>query len=417
MSPGLPKFVRLLWRAGLYRYDLTSWRGPVLLLVSLLDVLAYAVAFWVVLAALFSFDSLERFVLIVIGLLVFRWSLGCAIQALRTAHFARIASPVFGNSLAAEIVIAVSQPTLVFVVSSAIIAVILPLVPEFRVSAAHLAAWWFYAFLVQLSWNLLLSTVIVYARLSRWQVSESAILFGFGLLLVVSPVIYQFRDIPLAASQILTSFNPASHLIAAYQNAFWFGRTPSLEVLPASAVVATVATLLLIARVRPGNFVEDGDSIAGDAPHKSAVLVWDGVRWDWYIEIERLDRAQTFVPWRGEMPWLNGRQVFDLIAREPGDAVRTMHYFESLSQDPGERAMLDLALPVCPDRLRDRICLSVALASPAENVLIDSLLDLGTRADIKQFDRAVRSLRWPATRRLIVRCRSDVVAALVAASA
>jgi hypothetical protein len=54
---------------------------------------------------------------------------------------------------------------------------------------------------------------------------------------MLSPVMYRFEDIPTPASALLTHFNPASHLLAAYHNALWRAEPMSLKVLPATGVV------------------------------------------------------------------------------------------------------------------------------------------------------------------------------------
>src|SRR3546814_4245367 len=100
---------------------------------------------------------------------------------------------------------------------------------------------------IHLVWNLLLVLMVMYARLRRALQSEVPVFLVFGLLLIVSPVAYQFDDIPTTATQLLTSFNPAAHLIAAYQNALWFGQVPSLEVLPLSALLAAALSGLAAA--------------------------------------------------------------------------------------------------------------------------------------------------------------------------
>ena len=68
-------YVGLAGRACDSRVRHNGWRGPLLLAVSVLDVFLYASAISLVMSAVIGIGGLERFVLILIGLAVLRWSM------------------------------------------------------------------------------------------------------------------------------------------------------------------------------------------------------------------------------------------------------------------------------------------------------------------------------------------------------
>ena len=74
---------RLAFDAALLRYRLPVLRGAALFVVSVFDIVLYAAAIYLVISTVFAQTGVERFGLLLVGLLAFRWSLSCAVQASR----------------------------------------------------------------------------------------------------------------------------------------------------------------------------------------------------------------------------------------------------------------------------------------------------------------------------------------------
>ncbi|CAN0447494.1 unnamed protein product, partial [Laminaria digitata] len=276
---------------------------------SVLDVLVYALALSIVLDSVFQLQGEDRFVPMLIGLIVLRWSLSSAIQASRVAHFAEISRPFFRHPMLATVILAMGPPTFIFLISLALLGAAIALTVLDPADSLHMIGWGFFAAVIQLAWNAVLVLAIIQARLRRILTSEVPIVFGFLLLLIVSPVAYQFSDIPDAASRILTSFNPAAHLIAAYQNAFWYLQNVSLEVLPISAVVAILLLVLIRLFLRkPRDTGVEADDV------NPALLLWNGMEWSEIPEPEARHDLRVFCAWSSELPWISAHNFLRLIS-------------------------------------------------------------------------------------------------------
>lgn len=407
---------RLVAGAAAFRISPFSVRNGVLLFVSVFDVLLYVAALSVVLSTIFSLGGLDRFILMFLGLMILRWSLGCAVQASRLAAFGAVCRPFLRYPILSTAILAMGYPTIVFALSWGLMVAILGATGAGDSSPARMLAWGLFAVGVQGSWNLLLVLAVIFARTRRWLVSEVPIFLGFALFLIISPVLFQFRDLPFTANQILTSFNPLSHLIAAYHNALWYGVDPSLEVLPWSlllAIVGASAVLRFGFRSRRPALPEQIDGM--HAPPET--LIYRSGLWLHDGEEPAADAAVTYRPWRGELPWMTGRELLRLLFLDRDDAARAADVFQELSPGDGENVTLDLPLPVFPDRILDRLCCAAALARRDEAAILDRLLDLMEPDDIVNFHRTTRRRRDEPVPPLRVRARPEVAQHLIRARA
>lgn len=327
-----------------------------MLCVSVLDVLVYAVALSLVVESVFQLQGAHRFVQMLIGLIALRWTLSCALQAYRVAHFSEICQPYYRRPILATMIIALGPPTFVFLISLVLLGFVVVLTAHAPIATFHMFGWGLFVALIQLSWNSLLVLVVIQARRRGYLTSEVPIVLGFVLVFIISPVAYQFSDIPDAASRILTSFNPASHLLAGYQNAFWHLNTVSLEVLPLSAVGALGLVLLGLAlrQERPVLTVEEEDV--------SPILVtWDGQQWEQSDTAPVAGHTKVYQIWTNALPWMSGYNFLRLI-NAPGvghDAARAT--LRKLVGDREAEQLLETQLPIMSAKNRARLCVATIL--------------------------------------------------------
>lgn len=398
-----------LFRPALfYRYDLSRLRGWVFLAVSVFDVLLYAAAISLVMGSVFGLTGSHRFVQMLLGLIAFRWTMSCAIHASRLAFFIRIAEPFHRRPIVATVILAMASPTLVFAITTiGLSAILFVLTARTPADAAHMLAWGGLVILVHLSWNVALVLAVILGRLRGWVQSEVPLIVVLVLVLVLSPVAYLFSDIPAAASQVLTRFNPASHLIAAYQNAFWYLQPVSLETLPASLLVASVAAGLLAYSIRRLHAEEKS------VPGRDVLVTWRAGGW-LPAHGTRFDDAAIVSPWRGELPWLTGRTLLRLLCPGHGGGGQDHRSFEQISGSGESQQLLDSAVPVYSERARDRFACIAALSLTDRPVVLDRLLDSQTSEEIGEFSEIVAG-RPERPDPLTVCCaREDTVRALLA---
>jgi len=390
-----------------------TWRRAVLLLVSVFDVLLYAAALSIVLSTIFSLGGMDRFILLLLGLIVIRWSLGCAVQASRLSAVVGICRPFLRFPVLSTAIVAMGYPTVVFALSWGFLLCVLVISGLGDSSPGEIILWGAYAVGVQASWNFLLVLAVIYARMRRWFLSEVPIFLGFALFFILSPVVYQFPDLPFTASRILTSFNPGSHLIAAYHNAMWYGLSPSLKVLPWTVLFAgAVSFAVLRTRFWPGRSALPA-SFAATESGRETLALRSGL-WLHDRDAEAGNGLTRFSPWRGELPWMSGRELLRLLFDDKSGEARAVRIFNGLSPRDQEDITLDLPLPVFPDRIRDRLCCAAVLARPG-GAFLDQLLDLMEPDDIVEFNRAARSLREDARAALLVRARAEITQHLIRA--
>ena len=395
--------VRLCWSAALYRYSNSRWRGPLFLFVSILDVAVYALVIYLVVETVFALGGFNRFVPIVIGLVAFRWTVSCAIQASRTAYFASLFRSYFERPYVAGVMLAVAGPTMIFGASVLILTALLVLSVREPADLGHMLGWGAFVAGVQLLWNCVLALLVIHLRVRQVLLSEMPIMLGFALLLVVSPVAYQFSDIPAAAGHLLTSLNPMAHLIAGYQNAFWYMEDISLEVLPLSAYLA-VGLIVLLGRSAHRLPAYD----AGPAGQDPIYLAWNGENWARRDDCPGTNEARWFSRWQGELPWLTGANLFYLIERSEKLRHEKARIFAALANSPDSERLMITPLPLLSHINRDRLCVATALgvdaafpegtanvvrlrAEERHNIVLDGVLDHADAHELAAFSRALRS--------------------------
>lgn len=408
-----PRLLGLVGKSMVYRYRVPGWRGPVLLSVSVFDVLVYALALSFVHNAVFQLQTQERFVPMLIALIAVRWTFSCAIQAFRVAHFVEIGRSHFRRPFLATTVLALGPPTFVFLISTVLLGFVLVLTARVPGDALHMFGWGAFVTLIQLVWNVALVMGVIQIRLSGILRSEGPIFFGLLLFLIVSPVAYQFSDIPIAASKFLTSLNPAAHLIAAYQNALWFGQVPSFEVLPWS-LAPGIFLMAILGRKSSRQRIRRSNLVTGNEDARSRILILEGKCWRYGEETDVPASVSVHRPWRGELPWVKGRDLLWLVLVSGVEYGRAIEAFETVLEVKGENSPLGMLLPVYPDRVRDRLCVAIALARAGEDALLDGVLEIEGVQDARTVNKLVRAAYMSGrTSRLFLRGRPETTELLV----
>ena len=214
---------------------------------------------------------------------------------------------------------------------------------------------------------------------------------------------------------IQTSLNPGSHIIAAYHNAMWYGNTPSFGVLPLTVLLALVFSFVVLrARFWPqGSTPATGD--VTNEPKRETLVLRSGL-WLYDHDSSVNHEVSSLTPWRGELPWMSGREVLQLLLSNRIEEARAVKIYTRLSVRNQADVAVDLPLPVFSDRSRDRLCCAAALAKCGEAVHLDQMLDLMGSDEIRNFNWVVRNQRADASATLLVSARPEIAQLLVRTS-
>ena len=284
------------------RYRLAKPSGLLFLAGAVLDPFIYAAIVYFVLDGVFGLRGVDRYMFLLVGFVSFRWTLGCIIDGVNFGPLsARLAEADRNHRLLALLVV-VAPPTLVTVLSlSAALCLSAAIgAPEQKLEQL---SWVIPILAVQGVWNA--SIVLAFDRLRARHRGAGPFPLAVvaGLLWFLSPVMYKFGDIPAEASELFTTFNPVSHLLAAYHNAIWYGQPISLDVLPAAGLVG-LAMVFWLGR-------DAVSAVLGDAPREGTPgLPHLRVAWGENGPAE----GAAFRPWTDPVKGLTGQEMVGLIA-------------------------------------------------------------------------------------------------------
>jgi hypothetical protein len=395
-SERLLAMISLVRTAMLYRYRGSGWRRPALLCASVFDVLLYCAALSLVMESVFQLQGPGRLMIMLTGLIALRWTLSCTLQAYRVAHFSEISRPFYRCPDLATTIIALGPSSLVFLISVVLLCFAIVWTGHEPSTILHMLGWGFFVALVHLSWNSFFVLVVIKARSLGFLKSEVPIILCFVLVLILSPVAYQFGDIPDSTSRILTSFNPASHLLAGYQNAFWHMSAPSLEVLPGSALIAGLLIFVFwfLLRNPPLKMEEPNDDTS------STLVFWSGRGWSLSNVQKTSAHEQNHRIWPNELPCISGEEFLCLIGATRSRLEDSRAIFLKLSGTQDGEQLLETPLQNMTWANRCRLGVAAILPSlvcefvTAENVrkpqgssgsliIFDGLLDHSNAQEIQ----------------------------------
>ncbi len=356
------------------RYRLSRPGSALHAAAAVLDVVVYASAVYFLMAIVFRRAGFDRFELILIGFVAFAWTLRSMLEARyfgelheRMAEYAR--APV-----AAAIGACLGPPIVTFLASLAV-AVAIELGALDSLARMAQAGWLAPTILIQGIWNAVLVLALAVALQRRWIASVTPAVVLVGVVWLLSPILYRFEDIPSPANPILTSLNPASHILAAYHNALWREAPMSLAVLPAAGVLGLVLVFALARIVGRGRGSTSLADLSGpaDLPHLVAVL--DGVG---LAPARAPDRppARVFGRWRGRLGGYRGDELISLLVAVQGAHGRgAADRADRIGRTSGIGRLYTDSLSIYPPWALAQLAFAAAIEGPDRRIVLDGLLD------------------------------------------
>jgi len=190
---------------------------------------------------------------------------------------------------------------------------------------------------------------------------------------------YLLGDVPPEASRLFTSFNPVSHIMAAYHNVYWYGHPFSLSVLP-FAFIAGAA--LLVAMWRLKLFPATRPSIpsipsAVDAPLTLIILQGKTPRLSvMSTGIGQQPIQYCFGRWRERMRDVSGSGLVRMLLVMSGQPREVRNAaFDKIKQQSGLGRLFDSDLALYPDAMADQLAFYIAMRWPFEHIVLDGLLN------------------------------------------
>lgn len=366
LSSGIWRLLSVSWAAIRVQYRPSRLGALLHAGAAIFDVLVYAAAVYFVVDSVFGRGGFERFELILIGFVAFTWTIRAMLEARNFVELRDRMGECSRHPVAFAVAACLAPPSFAFLVSLAVAVAI-----EVAVlgSTARLAqvAWLAPALLIQLIGNvgLFLGLGVMLSR--RWLADVAPAVIAVALVWMISPVMYRFEDIPEPANALLTTLNPASHMLAAYHNALWRGEPMSLKVLPAAGILGLVLIGWLARRAGPrsdSHMRATAPANAHIGPHLIAAL--DGAP-------TALGPGRVFGRWRGEIGRLTGQDMVALIAAARGQGSAKVAAAAGLASEIG-RLYRD-ALSIYPPWALAQLAFSAAMASGETDMVLDGILD------------------------------------------
>lgn len=363
--------------ACVVRYRLNRSTGILHVLAAVSDPFVYAGTVYFVLATIFGRDEAARFHLLALGFIAFRWTLSCLIQALKLRTVRDRLAEVTRYDYVGTIVAIMAPPTMAFLLS---LALALGWTMAAASESRSLAALWTLpgVILVQGLWNVILVLAIDQLQRARIVLNEIMIIAFAVIVWFLSPFMYRLDEIPASASRILTSFNPVSHVIAAYQNAYWYGRVPSLNVLPATGL-ATIGGIGLMWWLNKRYRARGISSAFSATPNTSPqiIIVTNGAPRLAVVQADpKMESPRVFSRWQGRIDDYPASGMVRLILAARGVPFDEMQRHLGAIQEASRVGRLfheDMALH--PDWARDQLAFTCAMLSSSRNLVFDGLLN------------------------------------------
>lgn len=364
---------RIIRAATINRYKLDKPYGWLLFLAAVFDPYLFAAIAYFVLRTVFQFDGPERYPLLLIGFISFRWLVATLTGATNFAGIRTRMAETTTKPTTMALAVAMGPPAVVFI-SAHFVAVISIALLQPQASFAGIK-WLPFVIFIQATW-----TAVFVLGLSRFDVLDRQnrdlpIAAVAALLWFTSPVMFTFRDIPAGASKFLTSYNPVSHLLAAMHNAVWFGRSVSLEVLPFIGVLG-LALLFVLHRLYAS---KESKTVADAARYVPNLIEKMGREYPLRIFIidsaffvsDRLgataNKIGHFHQWRRGIVGLTGQDLVRLVVsvwgRENTDAE-----MEKIKSNSGVDHLFADPLSVYPDWALDQLSIMTAVKSPLPDI-------------------------------------------------
>jgi hypothetical protein len=357
--------------ACVIRYRLDHRLGWLRFVAATADSYLYAGVIFLVVSAAFGRGGADRYFLIVLGIIGLRWTLSCLATADTMAPLTMLMAREAPAPKLHALVYVVAPPTFVFLGSLVGFVIVTQLFGSGENSIAGLI-WFPLLFVFHLSLNVAAVLAVGEAFRRGWLTSTAPVLIAATLVWFVSPVMYRFDDLDSVGVALLTTWSPGSHLIAAYHNGFWFGQSPSLEVLPAAAAgAALVAFALLLLPLRrsdrgsvadipqvagPLTLVVDPESMLGAEAERNAVAAG----WSVHHPLRGTPRGMTGQDWT--------RLVHAL--RHPRQGGGSHDFERRIEAATSIGDLFRRAMTLYPEAVADRLACALALDRVPDRALL-----------------------------------------------
>jgi hypothetical protein len=381
------RLISLSRAACVIRFHLDHGWGWLRVALATADAYFYASLIYLVVSVAFERGGSDRYFLITLGVISLRWTLACLAAADTVWPLAALMARESRAAHLYALIFAMAAPTLVYLGSLGGLVVLTQLPWAGENSLAGIV-WYPVLFVIHL--NLNIAAVLVTGLLLRrgWLTSTAPVLIAATLVWFVSPVMYRFDDLQQAGTALLTTWSPGSHIIAAYHNCFWFGQPFSLEVLPATGMIAILvsASLLLIAARRPGS---DGQ-VPVPMPSGNLTLVIDpqqlldadggaaaaAVGWIVHRPIRRAPRGLSGLNWV--------RLCYAL--RRPDRDGDFPAFRQRIETGSGIGDLFGRAMTLYPEVAADRLAVAIALEDVADRrTMLFHLFDTFPRDQVPEW--------------------------------
>ncbi len=364
--------------ACVVRYRLDRPVGALYLLAATLDPFIYSATIYFVLATVFDRSEPLRFYFLLLGLISFRWTLSCLFQALNLHVIRTRLSEVTRYGHIGAIVAVMTPSTLAFLLS---LSLALAWLIAVRAEGQSLATLWALpvVILFQCLWTAVLVIVVDILHRARVVVSQAPIIAFAVLVWFLSPFMYGMEDIPPSASRILTSYNPVTHVLAAYRHTYWYGTMPSLTVLPAAALLMVAGIIAFRRLGSPTRTVVNSTFVASSHTAPMLVMITGTVPPLRLIKSDRPEiEISLFTRWHGQIGGFSGAGMARLILAAQGASRGITVRLKEVQAASGVGRLFEQELSIYPDWALDQLAFALAISSPAHNLILNGLLSATT---------------------------------------
>ena len=363
-----PAFTRLMAIALKVRFGIAGHWGLLRLLIAAIDPLIYAAILYFLLTSVFGRSGFERYLFLVIGISALRWTVaslldGTDFEVLRTRFAEVVRAP--GTAALCTVVV---PPTVVMLLSLAIVVAMVLGVDGYATASLKALPWLALVLPVQAAWNAVAVLLLARLKTTRILAGSGPFVLLAGVLWLLSPTLYTFDDLPVAASLVFTTLNPISHLLAAYYNALWYGVTPSLDVLPAAGIVAValVGVLGWQRHRQPPTII---------APSGTPLLVI-AVATDPApgLPVAVDVTGSIYRPWSSRLQGLSGRDLTELLIGA-GQRAPLAAAVDRVAAESHLGRLFEDQISIYPSWGMAQLAFGFAIASPAQPLVLDGVLD------------------------------------------
>ncbi len=354
------------------RYRLDRRYGAIGLAAAVLDPFVYAGVVYFIMATIFGLSGPARFHLILLGFIVFRWTLMAALHARELDFLRRRFDEHAGSGLLFGLVAILAPPTLAFLASLGLAFLASLAIGSPGRSLAAIPALPA-VIAVQLAWTAILVLALDALARRGLPIKDAAIIGLAAIVWILSPIMYTFTDVAISEGALVFRFNPAAYVMAAYHHAYWNGRLPTPTTLLGAAALASLVFWAYVRfRVGAPHASHAYDPPRPGLPH----LVVQPPGLPALRVVADRDENAPLPPverWRGRLPPLTGRGLANLVISASGHGR-----IEDVERRSAIGVLFSGEIEVYPEAARDQLATSLALQRLAGPLVLAGTLDEAT---------------------------------------